>query len=207
MRRIGLLHTAESHVAVMNAAAERLASARMTLDHLVRRDLLLAAEAAGGVDEHVAAEILAAISTLLDRNDVVQITCSSLGPMADGRQVQRIDAALAEQATKGRGSVTVLCTSPTTLVPTTELFAQAAQRNGASVTVRVIEGAWALFQSGDVDVYLERIAEAADLAVVEGADVVALAQLSMVGAVDLMSSDTARVMTCPDVGLRSVLIY
>ncbi len=111
----------------------------------------------------------------------------------------RADAALAEAATAGGGTVEVLCAASSTLTATAELFGAAAGRTGARVTMRLVPGAWALFHAGDHAAYAERIAHDAEAS---EAGVVALAQASMAPAAQL----TARpVLTCPQAALAAVL--
>ncbi|ODT64998.1 MAG: hypothetical protein ABS75_33385 [Pelagibacterium sp. SCN 63-23] len=202
--RLGLLHTAATNVGIIDRAAAALAEPGLVLDHVVRTDLIAAAEAAGGLNAAISAETSRALSDLLGRNDRVLITCSSLGPLADGDRVLRIDAALAEQAVVGGGRVSVLCTSPTTLEATERLFVAAATRTGAKVRVETVDGAWALFRAGDIASYHRRIAEAAAQALDAGADMVALAQLSMSEAVAVVDRPE-QVLGCAEAGLRSVL--
>ncbi|HUN50891.1 MAG TPA: hypothetical protein VMU42_07235, partial [Candidatus Sulfotelmatobacter sp.] len=73
---IACLHTAESNVAVFDAAAAALGA---NLTHLVRADLLQAAEAAGGMTPAVAARTAALLHRLAEDADAVLLTCSTLG--------------------------------------------------------------------------------------------------------------------------------
>jgi hypothetical protein len=75
--RIGCLHTADSNVAVFDAAAQALGPARPVLNHEVRADLLLAAEQAGGLTSDIADRTRAALLALCEGNDVVVLTWPS----------------------------------------------------------------------------------------------------------------------------------
>ena len=183
--RIGCLHTADSNIAVFDAAAQALGPDRPVLNHEVRADLLLAAEQAGGLTSDIADRTRAALLALCDGNDVVVLTCSTLGPAVEGIEsavsipVLRIDASLAKQAVRVSGKVVALCAVESTVAPTTRIFLEAAHGTEAVIEVRLVPGAWAMFKAGDMKGYLATIARAADKAYEDGAVVVALAQASM----------------------------
>ncbi len=193
--RIACLHTAESNVAVFEAARPD----GVSLSHAVRPDLLAAAEAEG-LTPGVAAATAHALGALRDGADVVLLTCSTLGPAAGPAGALRADAALAEAATAGGGTVEVLCAAPSTLAATAELFEAAAGRTGARVTVRLVPGAWRLFHAGDHAAYVALIAREV---AASRADVVALAQASMAPAARLVGRE---VLTSPETALKVTLV-
>ena len=204
MKTIACLHTAAGNIAVFDAACPPGA----TLTHTLREDLLKDAEAAGGLTEAIAARTAAALEALATSGvDAVLLTCSTVGPGAALARaaipVLRVDAALAETATRGGGKVVVLCAVETTVEPTRAIFAEAAARSGAIVDVRLVPGAWAAFRGGDPARYHAIIAEAADAAFAEGAAEVALAQASMSGAVALAKG--RKPLASPPVGLAAAL--
>ncbi|MEC9344863.1 MAG: Asp/Glu racemase [Pseudomonadota bacterium] len=184
MFRIACLHTADSNINVFEAAAPGLP---VVLAHAVRADLLAAAEAAGGMDAGTADATRGELAALACIADVVVLTCSTLGPSVDAMthgagRIIRADAALARQVAAAARPAVVLCAAPTTLAATTDLF-HAAAVSGPKPVVRLVDGAWTLFRSGDVDAYLDMLAAAVDQAFAEGVGTVALAQASMAGAV------------------------
>lgn len=207
--RVACLHTAESNVAVFEAARRALGFAEGALRHEVRPDLLADAERAGGLTPEVEARTREALLALCDGADAVLLTCSTLGPAARAAAgaapvpVLRVDAALAEEAVRGGGGVVALCAVETTLEPTRALFEQAALASRAEVEVRLVAGAWAAFKGGDRDRYLAMVAEAADGAVRDGASRVALAQASMAGAAELVR-ERPPPLTSPAAGLAAV---
>lgn len=205
---ISCLHTAESNIAILEAAATGLGLPAGSLHHEVRPDLLAAVEQAGGLTPAIAAETREILLRLADRSDAVLLTCSTLGPsVASLEQSQtpilRIDAALAEAATAAGGRVVVLCAVETTVAPTSLLFSEAARRTGASVEVRLVPGAWALFRQGDNAGYLAAIARAADAAYGEGPCTIALAQASMSFAADMVTAGPPP-MSSPAAGLAAI---
>ncbi|WP_457583408.1 Asp/Glu racemase [Ensifer canadensis] len=206
---IACLHTADSNVAVFEAAARELGLATEVLRHAVRSDLLEAAERAGGLTDDIARETAAALMKLATGADAVILTCSTLGcsiAMIHEAPVPvvRIDAALAGKAAASGGKVVALCAVETTVAPTTALFDEAAKRKGVAFEVRLVAGAWGLFKAGDRDGYLAAIADAADAAYDDGAAIVALAQASMAGAADLVRRGP-RPLTSPMAGLSAAV--
>lgn len=210
--KIACLHTAESNVAVFDAAASALGISSGVLRHGVRADLLAAAERAGGINDEIAKATRQALLALAPGADAVVLTCSTLGPAVDAlahaaKPILRTDAALAAAAAtaaQAGGKVVTLCAVETTLGPTSRLFMEAAQATGASVEVQLVAGAWALFKAGDIRGYLLTLAKAADSAYANGASVVALAQASMSGAAALVTAG-ARPLSSPVAGLAAAL--
>jgi len=196
--RIACLHTAESNVAIFDAARPD----GVRLNHTVRPDLLAAAEA-DGLTPAVAAATAEALTGLGVGADAVLLTCSTLGPAAGAAGAIRADAALAEAAVADGGTVEVLCAAPSTLTATAELFAAAAKRTGARVTVRLVPGAWDLFHAGDHAAYAALIAREAEAS---QAGVVALAQASMTPAAALVAETQGQVvLSVPQSALGAAL--
>jgi len=204
MKTIACLHTAAGNVAVFDAACPPGA----TLTHTVDEALLKDAEAAGGLTDAIAARTARALEALARPGvDAVLLTCSTVGPGAALAKapvpVLRVDAALADAATRKGGKVVVLCAVETTVEPTRAIFAEAAARNGATIDVRLVPGAWAAFRGGDPALYHRIIAEATDAAFAEGAQEVALAQASMAAAVALAKG--RKPLASPPAGLAAAL--
>jgi ATP-dependent helicase YprA (DUF1998 family) len=208
--RIACLHTAASNVGVFARAARSLGLDEGVLTHRVRPDLLRAAEYTGGLTSEIEREAATVLVALARDADAVLLTCSTLGAAATRAAsaaltpVLRADAALAAEAMRRGGRVTVLCAVETTLEPTSRLFTAAAKRAGTSVTVRLVRESWRHFREGDHAAYHAAIAHAADAAYAEGADLVALAQASMSGAAALARRGPTP-LTSPAVGLAAAL--
>jgi hypothetical protein len=208
---IACLHTAESNVALFEDALFELGlSDQATLHHEVRVDLLADAERAGGLTPEITERTREALVGLRSRADAVVLTCSTLGPAVDSFEedgpsspVLRADAALAREAVKKGGRVVVLVAVETTVDPTRRLFEAAAATTGALVEVRLVPQAWAEFKAGNRDAYLRLIREAADRAMAEGAETVALAQVSMAGAA--APAVGASPLAIPTWGLRDAI--
>lgn len=204
MTTIACLHTAAGNVALFEAACPP----GVTLTHTLREDLLKDAEAEGGLTDAIAERTARALEALATPGvDAVLLTCSTVGPGAARAKaampVLRVDAALAEQATKSGGRVVVLCAVETTVEPSRRIFAEAAARHGATIDVRLVPNAWAAFRAGDPARYHAIIAEAAEAAFAEGAAEVALAQASMTPAVALAKG--RKPLASPPVGLAAAV--
>ena len=178
MRFVACLHTAESNIALFEAVKP----ASIILNHTARAELLREAEAAGVMTGAIATRTRDALAAL--SGDAVLLTCSTLGPAAKP-PAQRVDAALAEAATRQGGWVVVLVALQTTLAPTRAIFAEAAERQGATVEICMVPDAWAAFRAGDLARYHALVAAAA---AAEGAAQVALAQASLAPAAALFGA-------------------
>ncbi len=208
---IACLHTAESNIAVYEAAAKALGLPEGMLRHHVRADLLLAAENVGHLTEEILGETAALLQHLAEDADAVVLNCSTLGPAVSkiaasaGTSIIRADATLAEQAVRRGGKVLVLCTVDTTIAPTTALFEAAAKATGAEIEVRLVPGAWAHFRAGDLSAYLASIADAVRAANSEGAVTIAFAQASMTDAARLLPEKHPQPMTGPATALAAAM--
>ncbi len=204
--RIACLHASESNIEAFELAAAELGIPAGTLEHLARPDLLAAAEEAGMVTPEIAEVTAAVLLGLAEAADAVLLTCSTLGPaatVAAGTSkvpIIRADAALAAEAAGAEGQVVVLCAIEATLEGTRELFLQA----GVDADARLVQEAWPLFRSGNLDAYAHLVAAAADDAYASGADLVVLGQASMAPAARLVTRG-AEPPSTPLAGLRSVL--
>lgn len=193
---IACLHTAESNAPLFEAAAQALPGGALHLTHCTRPDLLREPNRA------TLTEAALQLRDLADGADAVLLTCSSIGAAVAlvaraPCPVLRADAALAEAATRTGGVVEVLYAAPTTLAPTQAAFEAAAARTGATIRLNFVEGAWALFQAGDITAYHAAIATLART--LPGR--VVLAQASMAGAAALLPD--APPLTVPAIGVMA----
>lgn len=188
---IGFLHTAEVHVATFDDLLADLAPGA-TGRHAVD-EALLADARAHGVGDEIRERLAAHVRALAAAGaQVVVCTCSTLSGHAETLDaavpVLRVDRPMAQAAVAGGGRVAVVAALASTLAPTTALLRECAA--AAGVTVDLVEApcldAWALFEAGDHDGYVRRIAGHVR-AVAAGVDVVVLAQASMAPAADLLS--------------------
>jgi len=193
---IACLHTNASNAPLFDAVAGALPGGALRLTHCIRPDLLR---------EPTPETLEGAARLLRDLTggaDAVLLTCSTIGAAADlvsggPCPVLRADAALAEAATRSGGRVQVLYAAPTTCEPTRAVFDAAAKRTGATIEMRLVEGAWALFLAGDTAGYHAAIAAA--VKGLEGR--IVLAQASMAGAAALMQEVSP--LTVPGIGVMA----
>lgn len=205
------LHTAPVHVQTFDGLLREMRPATR-VRHVVREDLLAAAQRAGTTDPEVRRMVADAVRACARGGDtVVLCTCSTIGGLAESAgakadlRVLRVDRAMAERAVDIGATIVVAAALDSTLAPTETLIIESAQRAGKTVHIRrlLIDGAWSLFEQGDFDGYLERLA--AGLESAPPCDVIVLAQASMAGAAALCRHLTVPVLSSPRLGLESAL--
>lgn len=208
MLNISCLHTAQSNIAVFEAARRSLRYDHVMLKHRVRADLLAAAERSGHPTRPILEQTAAELVAVAKGADGVLLTCSTLGEAVALAApdihvpVLRVDEALAIEATRQGGTVVAFCATGTTIAPTRDVFERAAIQGGATVEVRLVPGAWDLFRADKPHDYWRLIAEAVDAADDEGITTVALAQASMAGAAPLARRTP---LTSPGAGLTAIV--
>ena len=197
------LHTAHSNAVIFEQAAAELGWPAHSIVHQVHEELLLEAEAAGGMNASLRQKTAGQLDALADHADIdaVLLTCSTLGPaVADCRsgKVWRADGMLARKVAAALQSdpesrIALLCAAPTTYEATRNLFMGELQQGNADqrMQLQCVEGAWALFRSGDVAGYVAFMADAAVQAHAAGATQVALTQVSMDGVARHWKPDTS----------------
>lgn len=216
--RLVLLHTSAAHVPVFDALRDRNHPGAV-LRHLVVPELLERARAEG--PRAVAPAVLQVLAEAgpapgsapgpdFGRGPVL-VTCSTIGAVAEGlapvlgAPVLRVDRPMAAAAVRAGARIVVLATVGSTLAPTAELLAEEAGGRSVSIRTHLVEGAWDSFAAGDGAGSLALVAAAADA--VTDADVIVLAQVSMAGAADLVTTRIP-VLSSPasglDEGLRQV---
>jgi Asp/Glu/hydantoin racemase len=118
--------------------------------------------------------------------ELVVFTCSSTSPLVDVARrchqipILKIDDPMAERAVLAGERIGLLCTTSSTVAPSSDLIAEHAARLGRPVAVEavLVDNAFAALQRGDRTVHDELVqAAAADIA--PRTDVIVLAQASM----------------------------
>ncbi|MFJ8017195.1 aspartate/glutamate racemase family protein [Streptomyces sp. NPDC096339] len=208
-----LLHTSAAHVPVFDALRDRNHPGAV-LRHLVVPELLDRARAEG--PRAVAPAVLDVLAAARAGDEAgsgagsgpVLVTCSTIGATAEalapllGAPVLRVDRPMAAAAVRAGARIAVLATVESTLAPTAELLAEEAGGRPVSIRTHLVDGAWERFAAGDGPGSLELVAAAADA--VTGADVIVLAQVSMTGAADLVTTRIP-VLSSPGEGLAEGL--
>ena len=193
MTTIGFLHTADVHVETFRAlVAERGHRAVHVVD-----PTLLADARAHGVNASLAARLGDRLRELAGRGpDVIVCTCSTLGGHAERVvlpvPVLRVDRPMAEAAVAIGGRIAVVATVASTLAPTRDLLLECAA--DAEVELAPCLDAWAFFEAGDHEGYRQAIA--AHVRTLD-ADVIVLAQASLVPAAELLADLPVPVLSSP----------
>src|SRR5262245_35607220 len=190
MTKVVLIHTVDGNIKVFDDLVQEIAPG-LPAEHLVDESLLKDTIAAGELTDAVRQRFREqAEAARAAGADVIMLTCSSVGPSADGLgeelgvTVLRVDEAMAERAVELGPRVGVAATLPTTLTPTADLIQRAAAKLGKTVevTTSLAEGAFDALREGDGARHDEMVQAALqDLAT--KVDVIVLAQASMARAV------------------------
>ncbi|GAB3266227.1 aspartate/glutamate racemase family protein [Alteromonas gracilis] len=203
MPTIGLLHTAQAHVATFDALA---GAYDVALVHAVRPDLLARARA-GSDRRELEPEVRSALAALTaDGVEAVVCTCSTLGPIAEQLGALRIDRPMMAEAVRGGSRVGVVLTLESTMEATLDLLEEEARRHQRDpvTEVRVVPGAWDAFASGDVEGCHALVADTIrELA--EHVDLIVLAQASMAGATDLLLDLPVPVLASPRLAVEAAV--
>lgn len=210
---IGLLHTAQVHVATFDA----LIDGRAVATHQVLPALLDRARTTG-IDDALRADIRCALLRFDPAHPVV-CTCSTIGAAAEeegqaaGREVIRVDRPMAEAAVRTAAAspgrrIAVVAAVSSTVGPTTELLGSVAEAQGVDVDLCTVScpDAWAHFEAGDTQRYVLEVARAARRAqALDPVDVVVLAQASMAPAVAHLADLGVPVLCSPGLAVETVL--
>ena len=212
---LALLHTGKVHIDSF-AKLFAVAAPDIPLYHVVRADLLAAAEAAGGMTPEIAQDTAEALRRAKEGSVAcVLCTCSTLGPAVESAAAEtqapylRVDRALAEQAVSRGNCILVVAAVETTTGPTVTLLREAADNAGRAIDIDtlVLPEAWVRFQAGNQPGYLQAIAQAVREKLGD-ADLVVLAQASMAGAADLLADLGVPVLASPTLAVeRAVRLY
>jgi hypothetical protein len=200
---ITCLHTAQSHVAAFDTCFAR-EGWEGALNHIVRADLLARAQQDGA--DAVARDLR---SILADHAaDAILCTCSTLGPVlerfGDPRLV-RIDRPAMEAAAAYPAVLLAICLESTRSA-SAALFADCAK--GRVPRIIMCDGAWPLFEAGEMTGFYRRIAATVGQALIAlpDTDCIVLGQASMQGAALLLADTGVPVLTTPDLAVRRAIM-
>jgi Asp/Glu/hydantoin racemase len=205
---VGFLHTSEVHVATFRALLARNAPQLGAVD-AVDQPLLEEARARG-IDDDIRQRLETRLLGLHDRGAAVIVcTCSTLGAVAEqltdsvGVPVIRVDRPMAERAAEIGGRIAVVVAVASSLGPTRALLMDCiAKAPGESTLIESpCVDAWTLFESGDAEGYLVRVAAHARQTA-DDADVIVLAQASMARAADRLTDLAIPVLTSPSTAVQ-----
>lgn len=201
-----LLHTAEAHCAAFDDLAARIAPGTR-LRHVVRPDWLSRAQAG---DASLQGEIGQAVR---DAPGAVMCTCTTLGPLAEGLGILRVDAPMvtkaAQIAADAQGDIVLAYCVDSTLAPSAALLDAALERADHKARVHALSLVqfWPLFEAGQMPPFHAVIASAIreNLSAAPGSACIVLAQASMAGAAPLLAGLGTPVLASPELALRAAL--
>ncbi len=209
MPAIAFLHTAHADIATFNAVVEKLAPG-MAVHHEVDGSLLDDACAAGSVQPWLEKRIHKAMRRAAGGGaKVVVCTCSTIGGAAEtvvtkGRYTaMRIDRAMAEAVVCRGAKILVVAVLESTLISTVALLEECTD-DLLQIVTHVVPGAWAHYEAGETEGFLDFIARDVRARAV-GFDAVLLAQASMSPAAELLEDLDMPVFTSPVLGVKAAL--
>jgi hypothetical protein len=209
MVTIGFLHTAGVHVESFGSLLEDLAPGA-TATHLVDESLLADARARG-IDPDLRERLESRLRELAGKGaEVIVCTCSTISGAAEetpaGVPVVRVDRPMAERAVARGGRVAVVAAVESTLAPTRALLEECARVAGTDPVIveAPCPDAWPLFEAGDQEGYLGRIAEHVR-GLAGDASMIILAQASMAPAAGLLPDLDVPILSSPRAAVRRAL--
>ena len=214
MTKVVMIHTVDGNIKVFGDLIQEIAP-DLPAEHVVDESLLGDTIAAGVLTDAVRQRFRERAEAARKAGaDVIMLTCSSVGPSADGLgdelgvTVLRVDEAMAERAVELGPKVGVAATLPTTLGPTADLIRNAATKLGkpVDVTTRLAEGAFDALRAGDGARH-DSMVQAALRELGATVDAIVLAQASMARAVSGATSldvdgRAVPILTSPRLGVE-----
>ncbi len=207
---IAFLHTAAIHIDTFDVLGHEIAP-ELKLTHVVREDLLAAAEKVGYVTPALALKTREALLALADGGArVVVCTCSTLGAVAEATNeeavvpILRIDRPMADLAVLQGHSIGIAACVPATVPNTEALIAESARAVARDFELEtfLFDDIWTAFREGRLDDYYQGIAtRIADVA--RRVDVLVLAQASMAPAAALCHNLPVPVLSSPRIGFEA----
>lgn len=200
-KKLAYLHTVTSLITLFNDLSKQLLPPDVEVFHIADEILLKTALAQGGLSPFLYRRVADNVRAAEEAGaDVIQVTCSSIGPCVDvarslvGIPVLRVDEPMVRLAVSLGGRVGVAATATTTLKPTVDLVHQQARLAGREVQVEAVlcEGAYAALFGGRPEEH-DRIVREYLQALAGRVDVILLAQASMARVADTLPPDPRRV--------------
>ena len=186
MKKLALIHTAPFMVAEFK---KLLAKRYPNLEsfHMVDESLIQDARQAGGMTPAIVRRIAGLCGLAQDAGaEVILFTCSSTSPAVDPVRpllnvpVLKIDDAMAAKAVRSGAKIGLLCTSKTTVAPSTQILEHHAAQVGRDIEIELVvdNDAYFAMRGGDKESHDKAVRAAAkDLA--GRCEVIVLAQASM----------------------------
>lgn len=185
-KRVTLIHTSGVMIPVFGELCSELLP-QVEVVHMVDESLLKDIIKDNCLLKPTARRVVGHILSAADAGaDFIMVTCSSIGAAAElGRElvdvpVLRVDEPMGRLAVATGRRVGVVATLPSTLNPTVQLIwsLAKAESKDVEVTAKVCEGAFRAVMSGDPATH-DKIVASGISELMDGADVIVLAQASM----------------------------
>ena len=207
--KIAFLHTAQVHALTFQRLVDAI-DPSMSVRHDVN-EALLSDAVAHEMTDTLSERVNAAMEEASDSGaEVVVCTCSTIGGIAEqslqdeSAQAMRIDRAMANLAVANSERILVIAAVESTLKPTMTLLNESSAKAGKAphLSLQLVEGAWAQFESGAMEGYYDCIA-----AYIErehkGYDCVILAQASMAPVAKRFDGSKTCVLASPELGVKA----
>lgn len=210
--RIAIVHTSFLAVESFGELFRDLAP-DVCVRHVVDDSLLPEVIAQGAVTPAVRSRLLDLFQVAATSGaDLIFSQCSSVGEVADAANllvdipIVKVDEAMAERACEAGPRIGVAATLGSTLLPTRRLIESTAARMNKRALLRceLIEGAFALLESGDRAAHNALVAQALQELARE-VDVVVCAQGSMAAVLPALGDLGVPVLTSPRLGVEHAL--
>ncbi len=191
--RISFLHTVAANQRLFDKAAVAMGLSPANIRHELRADLREAVEEYGALTDFLRSQTVDLLQTLASQSDVVVVTCSTLGPAADGLHgavvpIVRADMALPRLVAPMGGRISVLCAAESALASTRRIYEHEASAGVAQLEVIHLPHVWNLFKAGEQEACFEAIAASTRRQYQDGADIVTFAHPWMAPAAKLLTA-------------------
>jgi len=207
--KLAFIHTSHVLIPTFTALAKKILPELETF-HMTDESLIKNTIAAQSLTRTTVRRLVAMIGSAHEAGaDAVMVTCSSIGPGVQvAREVYdfpvlRVDEAMAESAVRKGRRIGVAATLSTTLEPTIQLIEDTAAREGRAVEIlpSLCEGAFEAVIAGDTERHDSLVERALD-DLRTRADVIVLAQASMVRVLARLSAGGPPLLSSPELALQ-----
>lgn len=200
--RVGLLHTAQVHVATFDELAQQRG---LTTLHSVQEHWLTRA-IESGMHAELRQQVVEELRRLAEQCPVVICTCSTLGELAaelSNPNVYRVDEPMMHQAAGSDGTTLLAYCLPSTRKPSAQLLEAAYNAAGKPADYHVVycETAWPFFERGETLKFGQAIAHQIEQEIVSseisGVSAIVLAQASMAAALQPLAQLGIPILSSP----------
>lgn len=204
---LSFFHTSPSHIPRFTKLLAEV-DPTVPAQHIVREDILEKIQQAGYITPAIQQDLEAIMVELKKNSTAILCTCSTIGGLVETYAeehlpIVRVDRPMAEKALTYGQDIAIVATFAPTLEPTCELL-KSVVFAGQDYQLHTVlcEGAWADFLQGDLASYYEKIAQTV---MQIQADVIVLAQASMLGEVNYQAQTPIPILSSPRLGIETIV--